>query len=157
MLGLYPPQSGQIQLNGAPVTPEWVDAYRQLFSAIFADYHLFDALPGPGLEEAAQTWLTRLQLAGKVSLQDGRFSTTDLSTGQRKRLALIQACLEDRPIMMFDEWAADQDPAFRRLFYTEILPELKAAGRSLIVVSHDDRYFHIADRVLHLRAGRIEP
>jgi putative ATP-binding cassette transporter len=88
-------------------------------------------------------------------VRDGRFTTTDLSTGQRKRLALVHAYLERRPVIVFDEWAADQDPAFRRVFYTDILPDLKRQGRTLIVISHDDRYFHVADRIVQMSGGRI--
>ncbi len=158
LLGLYPPGGGQIILNGQPVPADGLDAYRQLFSAVFTDYFLFDGLPNTAAdgEELARRNLERFELNGKVAIRDGTFSTTDLSTGQRKRLALIQACLEERPVMMLDEWAADQDPAFRKIFYTEVLPELQAAGRTLIVVSHDDRYFGVADRVIRLRDGRIE-
>ena len=58
-------------------------------------------------------------------------------------------------MLVFDEWAADQDPTFRHLFYTELLPELRAKGHLLVVISHDDRYFHIADRVITMKAGRI--
>ena len=100
-------------------------------------------------------WLRRLGLADAVEFRDGRFSTTDLSTGQRKRLAFIHAVLEDRPILMFDEWAADQDPDFRALFYRTLLPELRLAGKTVIAVSHDDRYFDAADRVVHMAGGRI--
>lgn len=158
LLGLYPPGEGAVLLNGRPVPPDGLDRYRQLFSAVFTDYFLFDTLPhaAPRMVEMAQRNLVRFGLDGKVSIQDGVFSTTALSAGQRKRLALIQACLEERPVMMLDEWAADQDPAFRQIFYREVLPELKAAGRTLVVVSHDDRYFDIADRVIRLRDGQIE-
>ncbi len=100
-------------------------------------------------------YLARLEIAHKVSITDGRFSTTDLSAGQRKRLALIQVYLEARPVVVFDEWAAEQDPTFRRLFYTQMLPELRRRGRTLIVISHDDRYFAAADRIVRMEAGRI--
>jgi putative ATP-binding cassette transporter len=109
------------------------------------------------LDEAAQPYLERLEIAHKVHVQNGVFSTTDLSTGQRKRLALVHAYLEGRPVLVFDEWAADQDPSFRHLFYTELLPDLRARGHLLVVISHDDRYFGVADRVLRMRAGRLEP
>ncbi|MCJ2028475.1 cyclic peptide export ABC transporter [Methylobacterium sp. J-043] len=157
LLGLYPPQAGDILLDGVPVTAGTRDAYRQHFSAIFFDYHLFDELlPTDGAgPEAARPLLERLDLAEKVDVSEGRFSTTDLSTGQRKRLALVQAVLEGRPVLVLDEWAAEQDPTFRRRFYEELLPDLRSAGRTLIVISHDDRYFAAADRVLHLADGRI--
>jgi putative ATP-binding cassette transporter len=156
LLGLYMPHAGEILLNGKAVRAETRDDYRQLFTIVFADYYLFDALVADeALRQEAFSYLERLQLAHKVTIESGRFTTTDLSTGQRKRLALVQAYLEDRPILVFDEWAADQDPTFRRVFYTELLPDLKARGKTLVVISHDDRYFGIADRVLHMANGEI--
>ncbi|WP_322014140.1 cyclic peptide export ABC transporter [Paraburkholderia sp. J12] len=157
LLGLYPAEHGALYLNGESVTHEQMDAYRQIFSAVFSDYHLFDDLVvrDPALLARAEAYLKQLEIAHKVQIQDGAFSTVDLSTGQRKRLALIHAMLEQRPVMMFDEWAADQDPTFRRVFYTEFLPELKRQGKTLIVVSHDDRYFDVADKVVRLENGKI--
>ncbi|AGI24483.1 cyclic peptide transporter [Pseudomonas sp. ATCC 13867] len=157
LLGLYAPRGGELLLNGEAVTDANRDDYRQLFTTIFADYFLFEDLL-KGSEEIpveANRYLERLEIAHKVSLQGQEFSTTDLSTGQRKRLALVQAWLEKRPVLVFDEWAADQDPEFRRIFYTELLPELRAQGKTLIVISHDDRYFDVADRLLRMSAGQI--
>ncbi|MHC1548048.1 cyclic peptide export ABC transporter [Phyllobacterium sp. K27] len=157
ILGLYEPQEGKLLLNGEPVTSEKLDDYRQLFSTIFFDYFLFDDLVAPDgiLPDAITDWLKKLEIADKVAVKGGRFSTTDLSAGQRKRLALIQVWLDGRPLIVFDEWAAEQDPTFRRLFYTEMLPDLKRQGKSLIVISHDDRYFGAADRLIRLEKGRI--
>ncbi|UCZ84391.1 cyclic peptide export ABC transporter [Pseudomonas sp. L5B5] len=158
LLGLYQPQSGEIRLNGETVTDQARDDYRQLFTTVFSDYYLFDDLvqgnAGKSLDVATQ-YLDRLEIAHKVSVKDGAFTTTDLSTGQRKRLALVNAWLEERPVLVFDEWAADQDPAFRRIFYTELLPDLKRLGKTIIVISHDDRYFDIADQLVRMKAGRI--
>lgn len=156
LLGLYQPCSGAVLLDGQPVSAVETDGYRQLFSGIFADYHLFDELMAcPGGEARVNAWLRRLGLADALEFRNGRFSTTDLSTGQRKRLAFIHAVLEDRPILIFDEWAADQDPEFRRLFYRELLPELRKIGKTVIAVSHDDRYFDAADRLVHMAHGRV--
>ncbi|NEI72152.1 cyclic peptide export ABC transporter [Rhizobium lusitanum] len=155
LLGLYMPQQGSLLHDGIVVMPEDRDRYRQLFSTIFSDYYLFDDLVYGALPEEAGPHLQRLGIAHKVRLQDDHFTTTDLSTGQRKRLALVQAWLERRPVIVTDEWAADQDPDFRRVFYEELLPELKAQGRTLIVISHDDRYFHVADRIVRMENGRI--
>jgi putative ATP-binding cassette transporter len=157
LLGLYTPTSGSLLFNDRPIREEQLDDYRQLFSAVFSDYFLFeDLLTGDtALADHATRYLERLDIAHKVRIENGTFSTTDLSTGQRKRLALVHAYLEQRPIMMFDEWAADQDPTFRRVFYTELLPDLKAQGKTLIVVSHDDRYFDAADRIIRLEHGKI--
>lgn len=157
LTGLYEPQHGELLLNGRAVTSDWRDDYRQLFSAVFFDYHLFEEVlfAEKAMPAEIDDYLVRLDIAHKVSIRGGAFSTTDLSAGQRKRLALIQVCLERRPVLVFDEWAAEQDPTFRRIFYTEILPDLKRQGKTLIVISHDDRYFHVADCCIRLQAGRI--
>jgi putative ATP-binding cassette transporter len=157
--GLYVPESGEIRLDGEAVTDENREHYRQLFSVIFSDFYLFRqllGLPEGDLEGRARAGLDRLQLEHKVEVAEGSLSTTALSQGQRKRLALLVALLEDRPVYLFDEWAADQDPAFREVFYTELLPELKARGKAVIVISHDDRYFHVADRLIKMDYGKIE-
>lgn len=158
LLGLYAPEAGAISLCGMEVTDRNRQAYRQHFSAVFADFHLFEQLPGaPGAQrhQHAQHYVKALGLQHKVKIEDGRFSTTNLSTGQRKRLALVAAYLEDRPFYLFDEWAADQDPVFKRVFYTELLPELKARGKTIIVISHDDAYFSYADRIIKLEDGHL--
>ena len=157
LLGLYAPQSGAVLRDGLPVETETRDDYRQLFTTIFSDYYLFeDLLQGAGIvPDAAERYLERLEVAHKVSVENGKFTTTDLSTGQRKRLALMNAWLEERPVLVFDEWAADQDPAFRHIFYTELLPDLKRMGKTIIVISHDDRYFGVADHLVRLRHGKV--
>lgn len=136
LLGLYVPQQGAILLDGQPVTAQSCDDYRQLFTTIFSDYFLFeDLIQGDeAITEDAEQYLRRLEVAHKVNIHDGKFSTTDLSTGQRKHLALLQAWTEKRPVLVFDEWAADQDPTFRRIFYNELLPSLKALGKTIHVV-----------------------
>jgi len=158
LLGLYAPQQGEISVNGVPVTAENRDEYRQNFTTIFADYYLFDDLVqgNQTVPQDANRYLERLEIAHKVRVVDGAFTTTDLSTGQRKRLALVNAWLEERPVLVFDEWAADQDPTFRRIFYTELLPDLKRLGKTIIVISHDDRYFDTADQLVRMEAGRVE-
>lgn len=157
LLGLYAPHSGDILLDGQPVSVLDRDDYRQLFTTIFADYYLFDDVVqgDQQIPDDATQYLQRLEIAHKVSVRDGAFTTTDLSTGQRKRLALISAWLEQRPVLVFDEWAADQDPTFRRIFYTELLPDLKRLGKTIIVISHDDRYFDIADQLVHMDSGKV--
>lgn len=133
------------------------DAYRSLFSVVFSDYHLFRRLYGLGEVDShrADSMLRELGLEDKVTVVDGEFSTLDLSTGQRKRLALFVALLEDRPVLVFDEWAADQDPGFRRKFYEEILPALKSSGKTILAATHDDRYFSVADKLLAMEGGRV--
>jgi putative pyoverdin transport system ATP-binding/permease protein len=156
--GLYIPDTGRIHLDGQEITAYNREAYRQLFTAVFSDFYLFERLLGihvDDLEQQSRDYLKRLQLHSKVQIQDGLFSTLDLSLGQRKRLALLTAYLEDRPIYLFDEWAADQDPFFREVFYHQLLPELKHRGKTIIVISHDDRYFHVADKLIKLDCGKV--
>jgi putative pyoverdin transport system ATP-binding/permease protein len=160
LLGLFEPESGHIALNGVTVTDENRDNYRQRFSAIFSDGHLFEHLPVADSDEtrtAATRYLRALHLPENVRINEGKFSTVHLSMGQRKRLALVSSYLEDRPIYVFDEWAADQDPMFKSVFYSQIAPDLKARGKTIIIISHDDAYFSCADRTIKLDAGRLHP
>ena len=159
LTGLYRPESGEIRLNGAPITDERRDWYRQHFSVVFSDFYLFDRLLGivsPDLDEQAREYISKLQLTHKVRVKDGVLSTTDLSYGQRKRLALLTAYLEDRPFYVFDEWAAGQDPVFKELFYHQLLPELKRRGKTVLIISHDEKYFHLADRLIKLDYGKLD-
>ena len=158
LVGLYAPESGEILLDGKPITDENREHYRQIFSVVFSDFFLFDSLLGiesQQLDEHALEYLKQLQLTQKVEVKDGVLSTTKLSQGQRKRLALLTAYLEDRPIYLFDEWAADQDPLFKQVFYYELLPELKARSKTVLVISHDDRFYEVGDRIIKLESGKI--
>lgn len=157
LTGLYAPTSGSVRVNGLVVTQSNVAAYREMFSAIYTDFHLFSKFYGLlDVEDAAVNKLiAQMQIEGKTAFADQRFTKRDLSTGQRKRLAMIVTLLEDRPIFIFDEWAADQDPEFREYFYTELLPSLKQRGKTIIAVSHDDRYFRYADQVVTMEFGQI--
>lgn len=159
MTGLYIPEQGDIWLDNQPITGENREWYRQHFSAVFADFYLFNRLLGldnPELDVQARTYLQKLQLESKVTIAGGHLSTTALSQGQRKRLTLLTAYLEDRPIYLFDEWAADQDPTFKEIFYTQFLAELRDRGKTILVISHDDQYFPVADRILKLNYGKVE-
>jgi putative ATP-binding cassette transporter len=159
LTGLYAPWAGEIKLDGVPVTDQTRDSYRQYFSVIFSDFFLFDRLLGldnPNLDAHARDYIVKLHLDHKVEVRGGALSTTDLSRGQRKRLALLTAYLEDRPIYVFDEWAADQDYVFKEIFYLHLLPELKAKGKTVVVISHDDQYYYMADRIVKLENGKID-
>ncbi|WP_067697499.1 ATP-binding cassette domain-containing protein [Nocardia jejuensis] len=155
--GLYVPRTGTLKLNDEPIDHENIEWFRQNSSAIFTDFHLFEDYLGfePGIDVEVRRYLEELQIAHKVTVQDGRLSTINLSQGQRKRLALLTALLEDRQIYLFDEWAADQEPKFREVFYREILADLKRRGKTVIVITHDDRYFHLADQLVKLDFGRV--
>jgi putative ATP-binding cassette transporter len=158
LCGLYAPTSGALLANGQTIDDAARASYRELFSVVFSDFHLFRTLHGIDRRRLAQhgaAYLRELQLDAKVSIEGEHYSTIDLSQGQRKRLALVTAYLEDRPIVVFDEWAADQDPEYKKTFYAKLLPDLRTRGKTVVVITHDDRYFHLGDRVLKLEDGRV--
>ncbi|KZX00140.1 cyclic peptide transporter [Pseudoalteromonas luteoviolacea] len=156
LCGLYPANEGDLHVDDNHISAAQLDGYRQLFSAVFSDFHLFDRLldcQDKVLQEKGNALIKKLNLHHKVAIKDGAFTTQKLSQGQRKRLALVVTYLEDRPFYIFDEWAADQDPVFKEVFYKELLPELSAKGKTIFVITHDDKYFHLADRLLRMENG----
>jgi putative ATP-binding cassette transporter len=157
LTALYPPSAGTLSVDEVCVQAGNVQAYREMISVIYSDSHLFKKLYGLADVETASVnrLLQLMQIERKTSFANQRFTTLELSTGQRKRLALVVALLEDRPIYAFDEWAADQDPEFRRYFYEELIQDLKRRGKTVIVITHDDRYFRCADRVVTMEYGKI--
>jgi putative ATP-binding cassette transporter len=160
LAGLYEPESGEITLDGVRVDDSTRQSYRELIAAIFPDFHLFQRLYGiPDADPIeVDRLLTQFQLIDKTRVTNGDFSTVDLSGGQRKRLALIVSLLEKRPILLLDEWAADQDPEFRRKFYYDLLPALIGAGATIVAITHDDRYLdelHLPARSLRMDEGRF--
>jgi putative ATP-binding cassette transporter len=153
----YVPDKGHIYFDDKMVTDDNRKYCRENISAIYSDFYLFTKLYGLSSEEIdlrAMQNVKDLGLEGKVTIQNGEFSSTDLSAGQKKRLALLVACLEDRAIYVFDEWAADQDPGFKEIFYYQILPSLKKLNKLVIVITHDDRYFHLADKLVKMESGK---
>jgi putative ATP-binding cassette transporter len=158
LTGLYYPVSGGLHVDNTLIEAADYPAYRNLFSIIFTDFHLFDKFYGVAEvdEDKVNYWLEKMQMQHKVKYQNGGFTSTNLSTGQRKRLAFIAAMLEDKPILVIDEFAADQDPQFRQYFYETLLKEVRETGKTIIAVTHDDHYFHVADRVWKMNEGRIE-
>jgi putative ATP-binding cassette transporter len=157
LTGLYPPTGGELLVGGIRIGLDNVAAYREKISAIYSDFHLFSKLYGLlDVDPAAvHRLIAQMELHEKTSFENNGFTKRNLSTGQRKRLAMIVALLEERPIYVFDEWAADQDPEFRKYFYEELLPALKQRRKTVIAVTHDDRFFHCADRVIVMEYGKI--
>ena len=154
----YTPTSGDIQFGDVKMDRESLNSGRQYVSAIFTDYYLFDRLLSnlhAVDERLVNRYLTELEIERKVKIENGRFSTLKLSDGQKKRLALLVTFLEDRDIYIFDEWAADQDPMFKQVFYHHILAELKARNKVVVVISHDDRFFNLADTLLTMEEGKL--
>ena len=159
LTGLYQPASGQILLDGRPLAADKPEDYRKLFSAVFTDVWLFDRLLGPGGKAAdsalVDQWMAYLKMTHKLQLDNGRIVDLKLSKGQKKRVALLLALAEERDIILLDEWAADQDPHFRREFYQQLLPLLQQMGKTVFAISHDDHYFQHADRLLEMRSGQL--
>ncbi|MEL6636060.1 MAG: cyclic peptide export ABC transporter [Bacteroidota bacterium] len=157
LLGLYQPTRGRMVVNGQAITEDNRDVYKQLYAPVFSDFYLFDEFYSVGEvnEAKLRDYLELFEIDEKVTIEGGKFSTTDLSTGQRKRLALIAVLLEDKPVLVLDEWAADQDPYFRKKFYTEILPRFKKEGWTIIAITHDDKYYDCCDRLLKMDYGRL--
>ncbi|MCA1298112.1 cyclic peptide export ABC transporter [Stappia indica] len=157
LTGLRHPDGGTILLDGIPVTEADAPAYRSLFSAVFSEFHLFDRLYGLTEAEcdALPAHLADLDIDHRVGVDDGRFSTLALSTGQRRRLALSVALAEKRPIIVLDEFAADQDPARRALFYDVLVPQMARDGHLVIAVTHDEHCFDKCDRLIRMESGRI--
>lgn len=155
---MYAPEQGEVVFNGEQVTDKNRDDYRQLFSTVFSDFCLFDSLLENNsieLEDKANSLIKKFNLHHKVKMENGAFTTKSLSQGQRKRLALIVTYLEDRPFFVFDEWAANENPTFKDIFYHELLPEIVARGKTVLVISHDDRYFYLADRLFKMEDGHL--
>ena len=157
LTGLYHPMQGRVMVDQVKIDPERLAAYRGLMATVFTDFHLFARLHDIDLpmQDEACGLLNWMDLDRVTTLDGDRFSRRDLSAGQRKRMALVAAILERKPILILDEWAADQDPQFRRKFYREILPELKRRGLTIVAVTHDDHYFDVAERRLHMEEGRL--
>ncbi|MBN8627828.1 MAG: ATP-binding cassette domain-containing protein, partial [Planctomycetes bacterium] len=157
LTGLYVPHQGRVLLNGEVVGDYIRGNFRQLFSTVFVEGRIFDRLLGVELNEARlRHWAELLEIEDKVDFKTGRFDIQKLSRGQYKRLSLLVACMDDRPILVFDEWAAEQDPGFKDVFYRQILPELRQRGKTVVAITHDDRYFSAADRVVTLVDGRLD-
>lgn len=156
LTGLYEPDGGKILINNKVVPREELGEY---FSAVFNPVFLFEKLYNVNIDdkkEEVDKYLTILRLADKIRIEEYRYNTIDLSGGQRKRLALLQCYLEDSPIYLFDEWAADQDPGYRNFFYRTLLLEMRKAGKIVIAITHDDNYFDVADKLLKIRDGKLE-
>lgn len=158
LAGVLPPRQGRLVIDKSVITADQTIAYMQKVAAVFSDYHLFSSIPVPHTAanmQLIQKWLKILRLQDKVVVDNFTYSTTHLSMGQRKRLALLSAIASQRPVIMLDEWAAEQDPSYRRFFYEQILPELKAMGKTLVVVSHDEDFFKYADKILLCQDGKV--
>lgn len=158
LCGLYPPQQGELSCFGKKVDESNVENFRDQFNTIFADFYLFQEIihiPQEVIDSKAAEYLKLLELDKKVQIVDKKLTTTSLSTGQRKRLALLVSYLEDKPIYLFDEWAAGLDPYYKKVFYKKLIPDLKAQGKTIFAITHDETYFDCADKIIMLKEGKL--
>jgi putative pyoverdin transport system ATP-binding/permease protein len=157
LTGLYTPTAGTIQLDGINIDQSNMNWYRRRFAAVFSDFCLFEGVADLQPDELGSevNWLTtRLKLSRQMLTAPGaQNQSTPLTSGERGRIALLRAVIEDRSIFVFDEWAADQDHGYKEFFYQEFLPRLRRARKLVVVISDDERYLHTADRVLWLERG----
>jgi putative ATP-binding cassette transporter len=157
LAGLLDPMSGTIEVDGVALKPEDMNEYRAQFSAIFTTFHVFRqlyGLEGTSAELADET-VERVRLSGITSIRSEGISRLDLSAGQRRRLALAIALLEDRNVMILDEFVADQDPEQREYFFGTLLPWLKSRGKTLVISTHDLHWLPYCDRVLTFQNGKV--
>ena len=158
LMGLYEDFKGAIYINGDKVEDTQTMTYKSLFAPLFSDFHLFDECYGiPNIDDKEMdSYLNLFEISNKVNFKEGVFSTVDLSTGQRKRLGLIMAIMEKKPILILDEFAADQDPYFKKKFYTMIVPYLKEKGYTLVMITHDEMYYSCADFLYKIEDGKLK-
>lgn len=155
LTGLYIADEGFIEINGNKINNNELGDF---YSTIFSNNHIFKKLYGVDADnkkEELDYLLKLFRLEEKVSIDKGSFSTIDLSNGQRKRLSLMKCFLEDSQIYLFDEWAADQDPEYKKIFYRKLLPEMKKLRKIVIAITHDDNYFDVADRIIKMDMGKV--
>jgi putative pyoverdin transport system ATP-binding/permease protein len=154
----YLPSEGCVFFDDAEINSGNILGARSNIAVIYSNYYLFSRVYQNFEsvdEERIKMYLDWFGLTGKTEIVNGVFTTTDLSDGQRRRLALIVALLEDKEIYFFDEWAADQDPGFKKVFYEDVLPFMRRANKFVIVITHDDRYFECADRLIFMDSGNV--
>ncbi|MDE9462776.1 serine hydrolase [Xenorhabdus bovienii] len=156
LAGLYAPERGTVRINGEEASQHQL---LEQTRAIFSDNWLFKRVYDPALlplREAVNQNIALLGLTQKATLlSDGAFDNIKLSTGQRKRLSLAMLLADPSPLVVLDEWAADQDPRSKARFYKEWLPMLKAQNRIVFVVTHDDEYFSEADVLITMKNGQL--
>lgn len=160
LTGLYKPLSGRVFINGKEVDWEEFGVFSNNMAVVYTDHHLFsENYDGHDFSEAnsrLRHWKESINVKGILNIdQEKNRLNIGFSKGQQKRLALMLALLEDKPIIVLDEWAAEQDPSNRRDFYEKWLGRIREMGKTIIVISHDDDSFNQADRIIKFDFGRI--
>lgn len=160
LTGLYRPQRGKVFVDDREITWDEFYTYSDQMAVVFSDHHLFsNNYDGHDLSEENPElthYRNLLNLEGILRIEK-ELNRADirLSKGQQKRLALLLAMMEQKPLLILDEWAAEQDPGNRRYFYTCLLDTLKNMGKTIIAISHDDDFYYTASRVVKFNYGKI--
>ncbi|ASW74375.1 cyclic peptide transporter [Chryseobacterium piperi] len=156
LTGLYDHKEGEITLNDERLQSKKV--LQGLISPVFTDNYVFSHnYDHYQLEnnKKYESLLELMEMQKVVSNTKEESARRNFSKGQSKRMSLIFALLEERPVLVLDEWAADQDPHFRKYFYEVLVPKFKKEGKTIIAVTHDDAYFKQADRIIKFDYGKI--
>jgi ATP-binding cassette, subfamily B, bacterial len=160
------PDTGRITLGGVDLRDHPLDTLRDSITLLSQDTTVVTGSVAenigygtPGADPAgiraaaraagAEEFISRLPRGYDTPLRHGG---PELSGGQRQRIALARAYLRDTPVLILDEPSTGLDPAT----VAALLPPLRAlaAGRTTVLISHDDAFEPIADRVLRLPAPR---
>ena len=171
MLGaLLKPTEGTIKLDGLELSAlsenKLPDVRLQHFGFIFQDFNLLSALNvqdnvsiaaelmGISRKEArekAASLLTELGLGQRL-----RFPPEKLSGGEKQRVAIARALINDPALILADEPTANLDSSHGHETMRLLREIAKTRGRSVVIVSHDQRIRDIADRVLWLEDGQFK-
>jgi putative ABC transport system ATP-binding protein len=107
--------------------------------------------PKAALSEAREL-LERVELGDKFAARPA-----ELSGGQRQRVSIARALAGRPPLILADEPTASLD-AHSGLLVTELLKDMaRQKGHTVVVVTHDSRIFHLADRIVNIEDGQIKP
>ena len=165
---LEEPTRGSVAVDGTDITRADVDInrVRQKIGMVFQSFNLYPHMTALGnvtlalrkvagrarddAETAGMAALDRVGLAAKAGSYPG-----ELSGGQQQRVAIARALALEPSVMLFDEPTSALDPELVGSVLA-VMRELKAAGMTMLVVSHEMRFARdAADRVIFMDHGRI--
>ncbi len=171
MMGaLLKPTDGSIHLDGTAISElsegRLPDIRLRQFGFIFQDFNLLSALSvlenvaivaelaglrGRAAREKAKALLTDLGLGERLD-----FLPEKLSGGEKQRVAIARALINDPTLILADEPTANLDSKIGHEIMRLLRRTAKEQGRSVVIVSHDQRIRDIADRVLWLEDGAFK-